>query len=50
MNNNNLTLVIAQKSAETNYSIHKENVGAWVVQINQKIIEALNQGRNVGKY
>jgi len=41
---------IAQKSAETNYSVHKETVGAWVVQINQKIIEALNQGGNVGKY
>ena len=41
--------VIAQKSVETNYSVHKENVGTWVVQINQKIIEAL-KGANATKY
>ena len=40
--------VIAQKSAETNYSVHKEHVALWVTQINHKIIEALNQGGGAG--
>lgn len=43
---NNFTMkeFIAQKSAESNYTGLKENVGSWVVQINQQIIDSLSTG------